>query len=202
MSAWMQERMSERIKWYFFFFWFCFASTETIRTIRDGEARTATPIFTHLLNSERNRWWRRASCPRMSADILGTNCDQCVSMVQCCFTSTETVRLIRTGSPGRPPRLSHSCWTLCRETDRSPHVYRSTRPRETCNTSPTTDTQSETHSSRFSPQWLTADRTLKVSLSPQGRSPANQSSRNNALTPNVKECDRRTPKDHTLCDHL
>ena len=36
-------------------------------------------------------------------DILGTNCDQCVSMVQCCFTSTETVRLISTGSPGRPP---------------------------------------------------------------------------------------------------
>ena len=45
-------------------------------------------------------------------DILGTNCDQCVSMVQCCFMSTETVRLIRTGSPGRPPRLSHSSWTL------------------------------------------------------------------------------------------
>ena len=41
-------------------------------------------------------------------DILGTNCVQCVSMVQCCFTSTETVRLVRTGSPGRPPRLSHS----------------------------------------------------------------------------------------------
>ena len=41
-------------------------------------------------------------------DVLGTNCDQCVSMVQCCFTSTETIRLIRTGSPGRPPLLSHS----------------------------------------------------------------------------------------------
>ena len=41
-------------------------------------------------------------------DILGTNCDQCVCMVQCCFTSTETIRLIRTGSPGRPPRLLHS----------------------------------------------------------------------------------------------
>ena len=27
-------------------------------------------------------------------DILGTNCDQCVCMVQCCFPSTETVRLI------------------------------------------------------------------------------------------------------------
>ena len=33
-------------------------------------------------------------CP---VDILGTNCDQCVSMVQCCFTSTETIRLVRTG---------------------------------------------------------------------------------------------------------
>ena len=39
-------------------------------------------------------------------DILGTNCDLCVSMLQCCFPSTETIRLIRTGSPGRPPRLS------------------------------------------------------------------------------------------------
>ena len=29
-------------------------------------------------------------------------------LVECCFTSTETVRLIRVGSPGRPPRLSHS----------------------------------------------------------------------------------------------
>ena len=41
-----------------------------------------------------------------------TNCDQCLSMVQCCFTPTETVRLIRTDSPGRPPRLSHSSWAL------------------------------------------------------------------------------------------
>ena len=57
-------------------------------------------------------WWSRVSCSRMSVDILGTNCDQCRSTVQCCFTSTETVRLIRTGSPGRPPRLSHSSWTL------------------------------------------------------------------------------------------
>ena len=56
--------------------------------------------------------WCRASCPRMSVDILGTNCDQCVSMVHCCFASTETVRLIGTESPGRPLRLSHSSWTL------------------------------------------------------------------------------------------
>ena len=42
----------------------------------------------------------------MSVDILGTNCDQCRSMVQCCFTSTEIVRLVRTESPGRPPPLT------------------------------------------------------------------------------------------------
>ena len=42
----------------------------------------------------------------MSIDMLATNCDQRVSMVQCCFTSTETIRGIRTGSPGRSPRLS------------------------------------------------------------------------------------------------
>ena len=51
----------------------------------------------------------------MSSDVdwhLGTNCNQWLSMVQCYFTSTETVRLIRTESPGRPPRLSHCSWTL------------------------------------------------------------------------------------------
>ena len=53
------------------------------RLIRDGEPRTATSTFTQLLSSE--SW-----------------------LVECCFTSTETIRLIRTGSPGRPPRPSHS----------------------------------------------------------------------------------------------
>ena len=56
------------------------------------------------------RWWCRALCPQMSVDILGTSCDQCWSTVQCCFTSTETVKLIRTESPGWPPRLSHNSW--------------------------------------------------------------------------------------------
>ena len=76
----------------------------------------------HLLKRKAEWWWCRASCPRLSVDILGTNCypslsgtfrrkavvnqclefdcDQYLSMVQCCFTSTETVRLIRT--PGKP----------------------------------------------------------------------------------------------------
>ena len=48
----------------------------------------------------------------MSVDILGTSWDQCRSMVQYSFTSTETRRLVRTDSPGRPPRLSHSSWTM------------------------------------------------------------------------------------------
>ena len=37
----------------------------------------------------------------MSVDILGTNCNQSRSTVQCCFTSTETVRLIRTAQYGQ-----------------------------------------------------------------------------------------------------
>ena len=44
--------------------------------------------------------------------ILGTSWDQCRSMVQYGFMSTETRRLVRMDSPGRPPRLSHSSWTM------------------------------------------------------------------------------------------
>ena len=40
------------------------------------------------------------------------SCDQCRSMVQYSFTSTETRRLVRTDSPGRLPRLSHSSWNM------------------------------------------------------------------------------------------
>ena len=48
----------------------------------------------------------------MSVDILGTSWDQCRSTVQEIFTSAETRRLVRTDSPGRPPRLSHISWTM------------------------------------------------------------------------------------------
>ena len=52
-------------------------------------------------------------CPRMSVvDMFGASWDQCVSMVQYCFTSTETIRLVETESPRRPPRLSYSSWIL------------------------------------------------------------------------------------------
>ena len=56
--------------------------------------------------------------------MLGTNCDQCVCVVQCCYTSTETVRFVRTGSPGRPPRLSHSSGTLGSDGMKEATTYR------------------------------------------------------------------------------
>ena len=62
----------------------------------------------------------------MSVDVLGTSCDQCRSMVQYIFTSTETRRLVRTDSPGRPPRLTHSSWTaVCglREVELGSHSW-------------------------------------------------------------------------------
>ena len=79
-------------------------------TIRNGEPRTATSTFTQLLSFDKKADdVDRASCPRMPVtDILGTNCDECLSMVKCSFTSTETVRLIRTESPGRPTLFFHT----------------------------------------------------------------------------------------------
>ena len=50
--------------------------------------------------------------------LLGANCDQCRRTVQYCFTSTETIRLVRSESPGRPSRLSHSSWTMAVALDR------------------------------------------------------------------------------------
>ena len=54
----------------------CLTSTETLRTIRDREPRTATSTFTQLLGSENSQF-----------------------IVPCCFTSTETVRATRDSEP-------------------------------------------------------------------------------------------------------
>ena len=53
-------------------------STETIRTIRDGEPSTATSTFAQLLSSDQ----------RLNSQ----------SFVHCCFTSTETIELKGTRS--------------------------------------------------------------------------------------------------------
>ena len=39
-----------------FSFQCCFTSTEIVRTVRDGEPRTATSIFTQLLNSDGDKF--------------------------------------------------------------------------------------------------------------------------------------------------
>ena len=43
-------------------------------------------------------------------DRLGTNCDQCVSMVQCGFTSRETIRLLRMATSTFTQLLSSVCF--------------------------------------------------------------------------------------------
>ena len=62
-----------------------------------------------LLYVHRNRRLIRDGSPgrplRLSHSFLS-------SVLQCCFTSTETVGLLGTGNPGRPARLSHSSWAL------------------------------------------------------------------------------------------
>ena len=102
----------------------CFTSTETVRTVRDGEPGTSTSTFTHLLYSVLCLQFSVALRPQRPYGLLGTGAQDVhldfhtpsvlcsVSAVQCCFTSTETVRTIRDGSPGRPPRLSHTFCTL------------------------------------------------------------------------------------------
>ena len=70
-------------------------------TRRCGAARRPVPDRS-VKSTTVHWWWCRA-------DILGANCDQWVNMVQCCFMSTETIRLIKTG---RPSRHSHSSWAL------------------------------------------------------------------------------------------
>ena len=55
----------------------------------DGQLRTATSTFTH------SSW---TMCFTQMDEVL--------------LTSTETGRLVRTDSPGRQPRLSHSSWTM------------------------------------------------------------------------------------------
>ena len=66
----------------------CFTSTETVRTVRDGEPKAATSISTQFLSSERPR-------------------------VHSCFTSTETVRTVRDGEPKAATSISTPVPELC-----------------------------------------------------------------------------------------
>ena len=86
----------------------CFMCTEILRTISNGEPRTSTSTFTQLLSSGANtRLFNDTLRPQRPYGLFGT------------------------GSPGRPPRLSHSSWTLlpiiyiiCFRTAPTCHCYR------------------------------------------------------------------------------
>ena len=83
--------MSASIRAVFNLLMCCFTSTETVRTIRDGEPRTTTSTFTQFLGSENSQF-----------------------IVPCCFTSTETVRAIwdrepRTSTSTTTPELKARC---------------------------------------------------------------------------------------------
>ena len=81
----------------------CFTSTETIMTIMDWESRTATSTLTQLLSSEDcsvllyvhrdHKDYYRDGEPR-TATSTSTQLLSSVH-VQCCFTSTETIRTVR-----------------------------------------------------------------------------------------------------------
>ena len=83
----------------------CFTPTETVRTIRDGKPRTPISIFTQLLSYERET--------ELSSVLLYVHRD---------------VGSIRDGSPGRPPRLSHSSWALSRSLFKFIFALRPQRP--------------------------------------------------------------------------
>ena len=68
-----------------------------------------TPSLLLHVHRDRNRLVRGGSSGRPRR-FLRSSSWVLVLLLQCCFTSTETVRTIRDFSPGHPPRLSHSSY--------------------------------------------------------------------------------------------
>ena len=67
-----------------------FTSTESVRTVRDGEPRISTLTFITQLMS----------------------CDLSLSLSSVALRPQRPYGLLRTGNPGRPPPLSHSSWAV------------------------------------------------------------------------------------------
>ena len=78
----------------------------------DGEPRTATSTFTQLLNSEPEKFISVQLCCLMSSDV---GRDKLWPMRKrgsmLLYVHKKPIKLVRTDSPGRPPRLSHSSHT-------------------------------------------------------------------------------------------
>ena len=101
----------------------CFTSTETIKTIRDGEPRTVTSTFTQLLSHD--SWWWSVALRPQKLGLFGTGAQDvhldfhtapelCMGrgLVEVLLYVHRNCRFIRDGSPGCPPRLSHSSCAL------------------------------------------------------------------------------------------
>ena len=115
----------ERVNWVafgwlflFFFFKCCFTSTETVRTVRDGKLRTsggslrlshsswALRSVSVLLYVRRDRRDEKLRTSTSSfTQLLSSEVHFIVALTL--VTTTETVGTVGTGSPRRPPRLSH-----------------------------------------------------------------------------------------------
>ena len=105
-------------------------STETARTISDGKPRTATSTFTQLLTSDRPcsmlLYVHRDSPDYQRREARDGHLDfhTAPDLWQALFNVTLRPQrqpgLLATGSPGRPPRLSHSSWPLTLRPQRQP----------------------------------------------------------------------------------
>ena len=73
---------------------------------------TSLPTVTERQCSLKKYTWFLCDADLSEKTKLVTLPGQLPRLVECCFTSTETIDLLGTGSPGRTPRLSHSSWAL------------------------------------------------------------------------------------------
>ena len=101
----------------------CFTSTETVGLLGTGaqdvhlDFHTAPALrvvlsFNVALRPQRPYGLLGTESPGRPPRLPHSSCPPCCPLVQCCVTSTETVRTIRDGGPGRPPRLAHTSWAL------------------------------------------------------------------------------------------
>ena len=104
-----------------------FTSIETISTLRDCRSpgrpsrlshsscalpSTSSFQFNVASRPQRPQWLSGTGSPGRPPRLSHSSWALSWWLIECCFTSIETVDLFGTGSSGRPPRLSHSSWAL------------------------------------------------------------------------------------------
>ena len=106
------------LPFFVFFFVLLFSAAKVILRLKTSEKHIMQPQICICSNErktllQQNRPSYSRSSSIVTAVVYGSKfCATSSLLVERCFTSTETIRLIRDGSPGRPPRLSHSSLAL------------------------------------------------------------------------------------------